>query len=452
MTTRLERRLSEQRRSHIKHSWFIVIALLVFLLAAGASYIWFGGSLSWNKIKRAGGLVYSSHKVNILVLGVDERASDVGRSDTMFAVTVDTDSKDVALLSVPRDTRVKIPGYGWDKINHAYANGKQKLSLQAAEDLLGIPFDYYAVINFASFEKIVDAVGGVDINVEKRMYYTDPYDDLVIDIKPGQQHLDGKNAIKYVRYRGEDGDIGRIDRQQKFMKAMLQQVASPSIIARIPSIIREVGAAVDTDMSTSEMLSLAKILNDANKNGLRTDMVPGRPAYIKDISYWLPDIVSLRQHVAQIEGGTLSEKQLAEAEKLADEYERSIPRDMKVVEVPKAVQPVKKAGDATKPGGKPAETTPKTTPSGKITVAVINASGNAAASAKVADALKARGFEVSSITVSNNQTNNTVVISYTTSGAVVNSLTGLPFKYVLQITKDESRPTQAAVVIGKDYK
>lgn len=452
MTTRLERRLSEQRRSHIKHSWFIAIALLVFMLAAGASYIWFGGSLSWNKVKRAGGLVYSSHKVNILVLGVDERAGDVGRSDTMFAVTVDTDSKDVALLSVPRDTRVKIPGHGWDKINHAYANGKQKLSLQAAEDLLGIPFDYYAVINFASFEKIVDAVGGVDINVEKRMYYTDPYDDLVIDIKPGQQHLDGKNAIKYVRYRGEDGDIGRIDRQQKFMKAMLQQVASPSIIARIPSIIREVGAAVDTDMSTSEMLSLAKILNDANKNGLRTDMVPGRPAYIKDISYWLPDIVSLRQHVAQIEGGTLSEKQLAEAEKLADEYELSIPRDMKVVEVPKAVQPVKKAGDPTKPGGKPAETTPKTAPSGKITVAVINASGNAAASAKVADVLKARGFEVSSITVSNNQTNNTVVISYTTSGAVVNSLTGLPFKYVLQITKDESRPTQAAVVIGKDYK
>jgi LCP family protein required for cell wall assembly len=453
LTTRLERRLTEQRKSHMRHTWFIALALLVFLLAVGASYIWFGGSLSWNKVKRMGGLLYSPHKINVLVLGVDERAGDVGRSDTMFAVTVDTDNKEVALLSVPRDTRVKIPGHGWDKINHAYANGKQKLSLQAAEDLLGIPFDYYAIINFASFEKIVDAVGGVEINVEKRMYYTDPYDDLVIDFRPGLQHMDGKTAIKYVRFRGEDGDIGRIDRQQKFMKAMLQQVASPSIIGRIPAIIREVSAAVNTDMSTSEMLSLAKIVNDANKNGLKTDMVPGRPAYIKDVSYWLPDIVSLRKHIAQIQGGTLSDKQLAEAEKLAEEYEQSIPRDMKVVEVPKGVNPVKKAADTTKPGDKTTDSAAsKPSSSGKTTISVINASGNAAAGGKVADILRSRGFEVVGITTSSSQTNNTVVVSYTTSAAVVNKLTGLPFKYVLQITKDDSRTTQAAVVIGKDYK
>ena len=379
--SRLERRLSEQRRSNTKKILFAILCLTVFLLAVGTSYFWLSGGLNWNKIKRTGGLLFSSHKINVLVLGVDERSDDVGRSDTMFAVTVDTSTNEVALLSVPRDTRVKIPGHGWDKINHAFAFGKEKLSREAAEDLLGIPFDHYAVINFAAFSKIVDAVGGVDINVEKRMYYRDPYDDLVIDLRPGTQHMDGKTAITYVRYRGEDGDIGRIERQQKFIKAMLERVTSPAIIVRVPSIIREVSSAVRTDMSTSEMLSMAKILSDANKKGLKTDMVPGRPAYIREISYWLPDIVALREHIAQIQGGGLSSRQLAEAEELADEYERSIPREMKVVEAPKATKPGAKPGE--KPGDKPGDKTAaagtaKPPAPGKVSFAVVNASGTPA--------------------------------------------------------------------------
>lgn len=454
MTTRLERRLSEQRASHRRRNWVAALCLVVFVLTVGASYIWFGGSLiSWNRIVRTGGLLFSSSKINVLVLGVDERAGDVGRSDTMFAVTVDTGSSEAALLSVPRDTRVKIPGHGWDKINHAYATGKEKLSQQAAEDLLGIPFDYYVVINFAAFGKIVDAVGGVDIDVEKRMYYRDPYDDLVIDFRPGPQHMDGKSAIKYVRYRGEDGDIGRIERQQKFVKAMLEKVTNPSIITRVPSIIREVSAAVKTNMSTSEMLSMAKLLNDAHKKGLKTDMVPGRPAYIRDISYWLPDIVALREHIAQIQGGELEGKQLAEAEKLAVEYERSIPREMKVHEAPKtatAPKPPKPA--AAKPGDKPAGSEKASPPvPGKLTVAVVNASGNASLGPKMANVLKARGFEIAGVTTSPTPASTTLVVSHSTSGAVVNQLTSLPFKYVLQI-KNERQAVNATVYIGKDYK
>ncbi|MDR7866978.1 MAG: LCP family protein [Sporomusaceae bacterium] len=451
MTTRLERRLSEQRINHKRRNWVVAVCLVVFLMTVTASYIWFGGSLiSMNRIMRTGsGLLFSSSKINVLVLGVDERSGDVGRSDTMFAVTVDTGSSEAALLSVPRDTRVKIPGHGWDKINHAYANGKEKLSQKAAEDLLGIPFDYYVVINFAAFGKIVDAVGGVDIDVQKKMYYRDPYDDLVIDFRPGHQHMDGKSAIKYVRYRGEDGDIGRIERQQKFVKAMLDKVTSPAIIPRVPSIIREVSAAVSTNMSTSEMLSMAKLLNDANKKGLKTDMVPGRPAYIRDISYWLPDIVALREHIAQIQGGELGGKQLDEAEQLAAEYERSIPRDMKVHEAPKtAIAP--KA--AVKPGDKAAGTDKASPPApGKITVAVVNASGNASLGPKMAGVLKARGFEVAGVTTSAAPASNTIVVSHSTSGTVVNQLTSLPFKYVLQI-KSERQAVQATVYIGKDYK
>ncbi len=452
MTTRLERRLSEQRVSSRRRNWVIAVCLVVFLMTVTASYIWFGGSLiSLNRIMRTGsGLMFSSSKINVLVLGVDERAGDVGRSDTMFAVTVDTGTSEAALLSVPRDTRVKIPGHGWDKINHAYAIGKEKLSQEAAEGLLGIPFDYYVVINFAAFGKIVDAVGGVDIDVEKRMYYHDPYDDLVIDFRPGRQHMDGKSAIKYVRYRGQDGDIGRIERQQKFIRAMLDKVTSPSIIPRVPSIIREVSSAVKTDMSTSEMLSMAKLLSDARKKGLKTDMVPGRPAYIRDISYWLPDIVALREHIAQVQGGQLEGKQLAAAEQLDAEYERSIPREMKVHEAPKAATAPKAA--AVKPGDKPAATEKASPPvPGKITVAIVNASGNAGLGPKMAGVLKARGFEVTGVTTSAAPANTTIVVSHSTSGAVVNQLTSLPFKYVLQI-KNERQAVQATVYIGKDYK
>lgn len=449
--TRLEKRLVEQRTTQRKRTWLVIASMFVFMLAVGASYFFFSGQL--DKTKRTGGMFYSSNKINLLVLGVDERSGDAGRSDTIFAVTIDTGTKEVSMLSIPRDTRTKIPGYGWDKINHAYANGGHRLSLRTAEELLGINFDYYAVVNFASFYKIVDAVGGVDIDVEKRMYYEDPYDNLVIDINPGLQHMNGKTAIKYVRYRDADGDIGRIERQQKFIKAMLKQVASPGVIVRIPAIIKEVSSSIQTDMSTAEMLNVAKIINEANKNGLKTDMVPGRPAYIRDVSYWLPDIVSLRQHIAQTQGGTLDSRQLAEAERVGGEFSRSIPKEMTIVEVPKAVEAAKPGADDKK-GDKPdagAAKTAKPPQPPKNSIAIVNASGDKNAGAKMAEVLREKGFEVAGVTTGATVANNTVVISYSTSGSVVNKLTGLPFKYVLQISRDDSKSTVAAVVIGKDF-
>ena len=454
MTTRLERRLSEQRqkRRFQKKKVLILAALVVLVIVSAiASYLWFSGGI---KAKRSAGLPFSEHKVNILVLGVDERSDDKGRSDTMFVVTVDSNTKEVSLLSVPRDTRVKIPGFGWDKINHAYAEGGVKLSRRAVEDLLGIPIDYYAVVNFAGFNKIVDAVGGVTINVPKRMYYEDPYDKLVIDFKAGVQRLDGKEAIKYVRYRGEEGDIGRNERQQEFMKAMLKEVTSPAVIVRIPAIVREMNAMLDTDLSQAEMLNLAKLLSDAYKQGLKTDTVPGRPGFIKEISYWLPDIVALREHTLQSQKVAMDDKQLAIAEKLSDEYERSIPKEMNVAEVPKALQPVKPAADSAKDkkttGTKP-EAAAKPAAGDKLKVSIVNASGVADAGEKIATIMRNQGFEVTGISTGSGSNRNTVVISYTTSSAVVGKLTGLPFKYVLQVTKDDSKASQVMVLIGKDY-
>lgn len=171
------------------------------------------------------GLLTAKDKTTIMIMGVDERDDDVGRSDTLMVATLDPKKDQAALMSVPRDTRVKIKGHGWDKINAAYAYGSakggpeagEKLAQRTVEDFLGVNMDHYVVVNIQAFQKIIDAIGGIDIDVEKRMYYEDPWDDdggLIIDLQPGMQHMDGKTAVTYVRYRDEEGDISRIKRQR----------------------------------------------------------------------------------------------------------------------------------------------------------------------------------------------------------------------------------------------
>lgn len=467
---RLEKHLNRKKNGIAKRVFVIVGILLAVIAVASASYYWFSGGFS-GKTKERGSIVAPDHKINIMVMGVDDRSDDVGRSDTLFVMTVDTNTKEVAMLSIPRDTRVKIPGKSWDKINHAYALGGQKLTQQAVEGLLGIKIDHYIEINFAGFKKIIDAMGGVTIDVEKRMYYNDPYDDdggLVIDLRPGVQHMDGRNAIHYVRYRDEEGDIGRVERQQNFLKAVLNEVASPSVITKIPAIIREVSSVVKSDMSTSKMLNLAKILNEASKKGLKTDMVPGKPAYIDEVSYWLPDLMALRKHVAQTLGVKIEEKYLSVTEREANEYETSIPKEMKIIDKPKPVQVPKtttvpdksKITDKSKIGDKPgtinnsndpSKPATKSPTSDKVRVEVINASGIPDAGDKIASLLRGQGIEVTGVMNVTNAYKNTVIVTNTTDSKVVNKLTGLPFKYSMNVTNDDSKSTDAVVVIGKDY-
>ena len=193
---------------------------------------------------------------------------------------------------------------------------------------MGIDIDHYVLINTNSFVKIVDAIGGVDIDVEKRMFYEDPWDDnggLVIDLYPGQQHMDGKTAVTYVRYRDSEGDIGRVKRQQAFMAACMDKVTSPEIVPRIPKIVREVIDAVETDMSLRQLLELAGALKAAQQNGLETDMVPGYPLYIDDISYWIPDVELMRISVADALGIHVDPYLRERFERDAREYKDSIP-------------------------------------------------------------------------------------------------------------------------------
>ena len=204
------------KRSFRRIKWLVALVLI----AAGLAYAW--GNLGLREamtgeLGQRSAAMRAENVVHVMILGVDQRADDVGRSDTLMVATLDKDSGKGALLSVPRDTRVAIEGHGYDKVNHAYAFGGHELSQKTVEQLLGVPMDHYIIINTSAFERIIDALGGVDIKVEKRMHYEDPWDDhggLVIDLYPGEQHMDGKKAIQYVRYRDGEGDIGRIGRQQ----------------------------------------------------------------------------------------------------------------------------------------------------------------------------------------------------------------------------------------------
>ena len=318
----------KNKSSYVK---YILILVVVFILS-GMVGAFFANALvdnkpDYNEDDKKGMLV-AKDKATVMIMGVDERADDVGRSDTLMIATLDPDKNQAALLSVPRDTRVKIKGHGFDKINAAYAYGGRKLTQETIESLLNTHIDHYIKINVHGFTKIIDALGGIDIDVEKRMYYEDPWDDdggLYIDLQPGMQHMDGKTAITYVRYRDEEGDIGRIKRQQNFMKAVMDKLVSPTIIPKLPAIVSAVSDSVETDMSVSEILSFLGTLQDAKDNGLKSEMLPGKPVYIEGISYWVPDISKTRQILANTLGIKIDQSITTSIHEDNIEYEESIP-------------------------------------------------------------------------------------------------------------------------------
>ena len=378
----------------------------------------------------------------VMIMGVDRRADDAGRSDTLMVAAVDVDSSKAALLSIPRDTRVAIEGNGFDKINHAYAFGGHKLTQQTVENLLGVKMDHYILIDTKSFERIIDAIDGVDLNVEKRMYYEDPWDDnggLVIDLYPGEQHLDGDRAIQYVRYRDGEGDIGRVGRQQKFMKAVLAKVISPDMLPRLPKLVEEVRKAVETDMSVTELLEFARLMESVHKNGLEAQMVPGQPAFLQDISYWIPDITDVRSILPQALGLNMGESEQKAAQEAEDKYLSGLPQGIKLGE--------KHDGQSAKDKEEAKEESLEPMKPSEIKVLVINDSGINGAGAEAAEILQRKGFVISS--VETGRTSSREQTSITTSARNTDVFYGMPFPCVIM---DGGSSNQAVLRIGLDYK
>lgn len=441
-----EKNFSAPKKKYVKKkNYNRLIALIIILVALIGGLIYY---LYTNDNEDAAPTVTTqqSNAINIMIMGVDRRADDVGRSDTLMVLTYNPADKKASLLSLPRDTRVHIEKNDYDKINHAYAYGGHELTKKTVEAFLNVPMDYYVMIDIHAFEKIIDAVGGVDIDVEKRMYYEDPWDDdggLVIDLYPGKQHMDGKTAIQYVRYRDGEGDIGRITRQQKFIKAFMSQIISPSILPKLPEIIQNISSAIQTDMPIDKMISLMTDLPTVQQNGLNSTMVPGKPAYIEDISYWIPDIAKTRQLIAQNMDITLDAAAQKDTEQTITQYEKSLPKGLKMGNIAD-----EETSSTDEKDTKKEETTEKPAPvkNEDITVLVINSSGINGAGAEVADILKHKGFKISSV-----ETGNTSSREHTTITANENELNcfyGMPFTCTIM---SGGSPGQATVNIGLDY-
>lgn len=202
--------------------------------------------------------------VNILLMGVDARGNkknEIPRSDSMMVVSLDPVKKSIHVFSILRDTYTDIPEHGKNRINTAVTHGP-KTAMRAVSDLLGIPIQFYVYTDFQGFIKLVDAVGGVDFHVEKDMTYESKADNHEYDInlKEGEQHLDGKTALQYVRFRHDAlSDYSRTKRQRDFADAMVEKMKSTTSIMKLPTILEEVSPYIDTNLSVEDMWQLASV-------------------------------------------------------------------------------------------------------------------------------------------------------------------------------------------------
>jgi polyisoprenyl-teichoic acid--peptidoglycan teichoic acid transferase len=253
--------------------------------------------------------------VNILVLGTKVLTSEVaaeelppsmrdlhyqalvnsfdGLSDTMLLLRFHPDTKKMVVLSIPRDTQIDLDGYGTSKINAANSVGGPALSARAVSDLLGgVGIDRYVRVNVQGVEKLIDALGGVTVYVPKDMKYQDDSQHLYINLKAGKRHLNGNQALQLLRYRyDENGDIGRIQRQQMVMRSLMEQALNPTTIARLPKILSVIQSHIDTNLSVEELFALVGYANQIDRSNVKMLMVPGdfNGTGENEISYWLPD-------------------------------------------------------------------------------------------------------------------------------------------------------------------
>ncbi len=249
-----------------------------------------------NKEKAEFNLPFGPRKQNILLLGVDSNGADsdlwVGtRTDTIVLLNIDPRSKSLNAISIPRDSKVYLPkNMGIQKINAAHAIGGIDMTIKTIEDTLGVKVDRYIMVHDEAVRKIVEALGGIDIYVEKNMHYNDYSGNLHINLTKGDHHLDADEAIGYLRFRHDAmGDIGRTQRQQWFLRGLLQEMQKPQTIAKIPQILSIAKEYVKTDMSLYEMSQYAALAKHFDIDNIEIATLPGAPNKKGYTSYWVLD-------------------------------------------------------------------------------------------------------------------------------------------------------------------
>lgn len=226
----------------------------------------------------------------ILLVGVDKNGNDDNtdftRTDTIMLISADTKTGEMELMSIPRDSRVKIRDK-FDKVNHAHAFGGIELTMQTLRQFLGLDIDYYVQVNYQALINIVDALGGVDYDVPEGINIHKGK----VKINPGPNHLDGNEVMWYLRTRNiyNNGDIGRVNTQQAFVKAMVDEMVKKSKDMNLMTFISNYIKYVKTNLPMSAMLDLAGHINSFSSDKMSTHTVPGMEQTINGTSYWIPD-------------------------------------------------------------------------------------------------------------------------------------------------------------------
>ena len=225
-----------------------------------------------------------SDRMNILCLGIDYNRDSKGiaytkgaRSDTILVVSIDSSGKTLNVVSIPRDCYVFLgEEYGYDKINAAYMVGGIDLTRKVVSDFLDVPIHHYVIVKVSGAAQLVDALGGLVVDVEKDMDYDDNWGDLHIHLRKGEQLLKGTQAVGYARFRMDaEGDRGRMRRQQQMLKAVIKRLKDPMVVLRLQAIVKAFKQNIETDLSLTDMLDLTYLYKDFDRNQMKTGYIVG---------------------------------------------------------------------------------------------------------------------------------------------------------------------------------
>jgi polyisoprenyl-teichoic acid--peptidoglycan teichoic acid transferase len=372
--------------------WLIWVAAgVVFFICGAALGVISNGSSTW-----LGGLMAppfgGAERVSVLLVGTDN-SKGKGLADTIMVAMVSPRTDDISMLSIPRDSRVEIPGAGLTRINASHSTGGLPLTIQTVQELLGVNIDYYIEVNVPGLVKLVDAIGGVDLDVEKRMHYTDRSQKLYIDLQTGMQHLDGTQAMGYVRFRHDAiGDFGRVERQRKFMRAVVKKLFSPEHMATLPKVAQLLtdGKTVNTNLTLRDIMALKRVMENVDPDAIRSATLPATP-----VSVGGADMLDL------------------DPAQVRDTVDRVLLHQ-------------------------------------GISVEVLNGTGREGLAAQAAEMLEQQGCQITNIGNAKRTSDTTLVVDHRTQARRAERVAGWLGMGAVAVAPDSENPADVTVVLGKD--
>jgi polyisoprenyl-teichoic acid--peptidoglycan teichoic acid transferase len=268
--------------------WYIALAAVVCIAAVVAAIELLSGRVTHEMAVQSTQREFGDSKLNLLILGYQD---DEATTDTIIFARLDVDRRMATLVSIPRDTWVAIPGHGYGKINAAYAYGGALKSARTVSNLMGgVPVDAIIALQPEGAAQIVDAMGGLNVNVDEAMDYDDNNGALHIHLKKGEQYLTGSQVVGYIRFRHDaSSDFGRMKRQQQVLKLMLDQISQAQNWAKLPRIMKLARKDMKSSLSDRQLLALLEAYRDVPGENIRAFTLPAKVGWVGDASVVFAD-------------------------------------------------------------------------------------------------------------------------------------------------------------------